>query len=132
MNRSDLKEYLRNKLALQSLDIHTDCAYDTYKSPSFEAKNTNKSDPQDPTMRALRRIEKLVEDRAEIQSKIEAVEDFVSKIDDGYEQAICRLHYLTGYSWEATCLYMRGHKSSAVIQEYDRRFWERLEKEEND
>lgn len=125
VTRDDLKNYTKMRLDLESLDLQIEAAYDTYKSPQLSAQNGGgPRDPGDPVARALQRLEKLRAQRQELVQRMIEIEDFVSNIDDWYERAICRIHYIEGFTWEATCLRLRKHHSISVITSYDSAWWQ--------
>jgi len=128
ITREDLKQYQELLIEIDSLDVRIAEAYNTYRSPSMMSDGSGHgSEPGDPTVRAMHRVERLKEERATVMERIIAIEKFVSEIDDPRERAICNLHYLTGYTWQATCLRMRKHCSASMLVNYDRQWWEKHE-----
>lgn len=124
ITREDLKQYQELLIEIDSLDVRIAEAYNTYRSPSMMSDGSGHgSEPGDPTVRAMHRVERLKEERARLQERITEIEIFVSEIKDPREKAICNLHYLTGYTWQATCLRMRKHSSATMLIDYDRRWW---------
>lgn len=130
ITRDDLRNYQELLIELDGYDVRIAQAYNTYRSPTMSSDGGgHSSDPSDPTSRAFQRIEQLKADRQRVQEQINAIESFVSTIDDPRERTICNLHYICGYTWQATCWRMRKHYSSAMLVEYDRRWWDEQEKE---
>ena len=124
VTRDDLRNYQKMKIDLDSLDLQIETAYDTYKSPQLTSSGGSRQpDPGDPVSRALARIERLKQERANLVERMEEIEKFVQQIDDWYERAICRIHYIEGYTWEATCLHLRKHHSFGMVADYDRIWW---------
>lgn len=124
MTREDLKQYQELLIEIDSLDVRIAEAYNTYRSPSIVSDGgEHGSEPGDPTVRAMHRVERLKAERATIQERIIEIEKFVSKINDPRERTICNLHYLTGYTWQVTCLRMRKHCSASMLIDYDRKWW---------
>jgi hypothetical protein len=124
ITRDDLRNYTKMKLDLDSIDLQIESAYDTYKSPALSASgSSHSSDPGDPVTRALSRIESLKANRQKIVDRMIEIETFVECIEDWYERAICRLRYIEGYTWDATCYRLRKHHSSSAIIAYDREWW---------
>ena len=117
IKKSDLKQYRNLKMVLSTIDEEIDHAYNTYKSPQMQsrASSFDKNDPGDPVVRALKRIDVLKKQRANIIEKIEALEQYVNNIEDYFVQGVIRYHYFEGYTWEATCMQFRGHKSARTI-----------------
>jgi hypothetical protein len=130
ITRDDLKKYQDLLIMIDSLDVEITETYNTYKSPAIISDGGgHASDPGNPTARAMHRIERLKAERARIQNQIEEIETFVSNIKDPRERAICNLHYLTGYTWSATCWRMRKHYSATMLIDYDRRWWQEHSRE---
>ena len=130
ITREDLRGYQDLLIEIDSLDAQIEGLYNTYHSPQWTDTGAQfHRDEDGPTMRALHRIDKLKKHRLELYQLQNKIEDYVSGIDDPRERTICRLHYLAGYSWQATCFQMRKHASAGMIIEHDRRYWERIEKQ---
>ena len=131
ITREDLRKYQEVLNELQGLDVAIEQAYNTYKSPAImnDYHRTGQPNTDGPTPRALERIEKLKKKRLEIWEWLERVENGIEEIEDSRERTICRLHYICGYTWQATCIQMRKHSSTPMLVEYDRRYWEKREKE---
>ena len=130
VTREDLKEYIRMKQYLVSvLDPKIEDAYNTYHSPQLSGQNGGGSirEPGDPVSRAYRKLEKLQQQRKILVGQMIEIEDFVESIEDWYEKAICQLHYIEGYTWEATCLNLRKHHSISVVTSYDAAWWKSYE-----
>ena len=127
ITRNDLKNYQKMKILLSDLDEEIEYAYNTYKSPSLSSDGSGRSlSANSPVERALRHIKRLDDKRSEILSKISACNDFVDSIDDYLVQAICRDHYLKGYTWEATCLHLRKHSSTSVVIEMANKYFDKV------
>ena len=130
ITRDDLRGYQELLIELDGYDVRIEQAYNTYKSPAMVSDGGgHSSDPGDPTARAYHRIEKLKAERQRIQERINAIESFVASIEDPRERTICNLHYICGYTWQATCWRMRKHYSSPMLVRYDQQWWEDREKE---
>ena len=128
ITRDDLKHYQNMRLDLQSYDYQIEALYDTYRSPRMSADGASReSDPGDPTARAYRKIDRLKEKRRILINRMEMIEEFVESIEDNQERAICRYHYILGFTWEATCLQIRGHHSLSTVSAYDARWWSEFE-----
>lgn len=130
VTRDDLKRYISMKQYLVSvLDPMIEDAYNTYHSPQLSAQNGSSGtrEPGDPVSRANRLLDKLRKTRENLISQMIEIEDFVDAIEDWYERAICQLHYLEGYTWEATCLNLRKHHSISVVTSYDAQWWKNYE-----
>ena len=134
ITRDDLRNYQELLIELDGYDARIEQAYNTYRSPAMSSDGGgHSSDPGDPTARAYHRIELLKAERQRIQERINAIESFVAAIEDPRERTICNLHYICGYTWQATCWRMRKHYSSPMLVKYDRQWWEDREQElEND
>ena len=130
ITRDDLRGYQELLIELDGYDVRIEQAYNTYKSPAMVSDGGgHSSDPGDPTARAYHRIENLKAERQRIQERINAIESFVASIEDPRERTICNLHYICGYTWQATCWRMRKHYSSPMLVRYDQQWWEDREKE---
>lgn len=130
ITRNDLLNYQELLIEIDALDARIESEYNTYKSPSMMSDGGgHNSDPSDPTARAMNRIDRLKEDRQRLLDRINELESFVQAITDPREKSICTLKYICGYTWQATCWRMRKHYSAGMLIEYDRRWWERFEKE---
>ena len=125
ITRDDLRGYQELLIELDGYDVRIEQAYNTYKSPAMVSDGGgHSSDPGDPTARAYHRIENLKAERQRIQERINAIESFVASIEDPRERTICNLHYICGYTWQATCWRMRKHYSSPMLVRYDQQWWE--------
>ena len=130
VTREDLKEYIKMKQYLDSvLDPKIEDAYNTYHSPQLSGQNggSGTREPGDPVSRAYHRLDKLRTQRKELVERMIEIEDFVEAIEDWYEKSICQLHYIDGYTWEATCLNLRSHHSISVVTSYDAAWWKKQE-----
>lgn len=125
ITRDDLRGYQELLIELDGYDVRIEQAYNTYKSPAMVSDGGGHNpDPGDPTARAYHRIENLKAERQRIQERINAIESFVASIEDPRERTICNLHYICGYTWQATCWRMRKHYSSPMLVRYDQQWWE--------
>lgn len=122
ISKQDLQEYSQIMKLIESLDLQIEQEYNTYKSPSFSS-GVRSNDPSDPVTRALARISRMKEERAELVSRKTEIENFIDSIPDLKERAICSYRYLLGYTWRATCQTLQGHTSYAMLMEYDRNWW---------
>ena len=125
VTKDDLRNYRNMFKALDALDLEIEAAYNTYKSPQFSNDGGHSDDPGDPVVRALQKIESLKKERQDLLKQIRDIEDFVSSIEDWYERAICKDHYITGLTWESTCQHLCKHNSTSVVKNYDRKWWEK-------
>ena len=131
VTREDLRRYCEYLNDLDAMDMRIESLYNTYKSPQISGDgSSHSSDPGNPVWSAYQRIERAKQAREELRKKITEIEDFVEAIDDPRERAICNLHYLSGFTWEATCYRMRKHYSVSVITSYDREWWQAHEQKE--
>ena len=133
VTREDLKQYISMKQYLVSvLDPMIEDAYNTYHSPQLSAQNGSSGtrEPGDPVARAYHRLEKLRNQREILINQMIEIEEFVESIEDWYEKSILQLHYLEGYTWEATCLNLRKHHSLSVVTSYDAQWWKNYEENE--
>ncbi|MBR3308293.1 MAG: hypothetical protein IKG00_00085 [Lachnospiraceae bacterium] len=123
MRREDLNEYTKIELSLLAIEKEIETTYNTYRSPSFVQSLNATADQDGPTCRALNRIEKLKKRRDELSSRLEEIENFVDSIEDPEINAACTLHYINGYTWEATCYQLRKHHGGSMIIEKVRQYF---------
>ena len=124
MTREDLNEYKKIECALMAIENEIAAAYDTRKSPSLGAAFRSTGDQSGPVGRALERIEKLKKRRDDLNKRLDEIENFVDSIDDPEINAICTLHYLSGFTWEATCLQLRKHTSGGMLMDKVRKYFQ--------
>lgn len=130
VTREDLRKYCAYLNDLAAMDLKIESMYNTYRSPQMSGDGSSRpSSPGDPVWFAYQRIEKAKQAREELRAKIREIEDFVEAIEDPEERAICNLRYLSGFTWEATCLQLKKHHSTSMITEHDRKWWEKYEEE---
>ena len=129
VTKNDLKNYRKMLLELDQYDMLIEEAHNTYKSPALTSNGTGSRRPSDPTTRALRRIERLEEQRDALLRKTEEIEDFADSIDDIFERLICKYRYIQGYTWDATVYQLRKHHSISVVFDYDANWWKKREEE---
>ena len=125
MTREELNEYTHLETSLLAIRAEIEATYNTYKSPKFDWNFKNMSSNTGPTPHALERIEKLKERCKEINERLLEIETFVNSIDDPSIRAICTLHYLSGYTWEGTCLKLRNHKGAAVVSKQVQQYFQK-------
>ena len=117
IKKDDLKQYNDMKALLSLLDEEINQAYNTYKSPQMQARimDYDQSDPGDPVTRALKKNDRLKNERSKLAAEIKAIEQYVDNIDDYSVRGIVRYHFLERNTWEATCIKFRGHRSLSVV-----------------
>ena len=133
VTREDLRKYCDYLNDLAAMDLRIETLYNTYRSPQMTGDGSSRpSSPGDPVWSAYQRIEKAKQAREDLREKIREIEDFVEAIEDPRERAICNLHYLSGYTWSATCYQLRKHYNGSMLIEYDRIWWEKNEGSQTD
>jgi hypothetical protein len=127
MTLQELEEYGSIKRQLEYIDKEIQMLYDPISSPPICSEVHNESSHEGPTVNALRRIDRLREQRAELYQKYI---DLYGKFNDwmigntDYEiQAIVIYKFILGHSWGETACHMNpacGKNSRAASKKFQR------------
>ena len=122
----DLKQYQNNKLLEREYLDELDNLNNTYKSPALASDGSGKTlSVNSPVERAMAQKARKEEKLKIVQGKIAACDDFIDSITDAQVRMICVDRFIHGYTWEATCLHLRKHRSTGTVIRMVNSYFER-------
>lgn len=118
----DLRQYRARVIEMSSITIEINTTYTELPTTGKESNGGRSLTPGDPTVKKVHKIENLIKKRNELAEAVQRVDDWLIETPRSDIAAICRYHYVLGYSWQRTSwtVYGKGNGSTCrhIVERY--------------